>query len=148
LSSGLLQYFQCAQLQSCNAASEDYRPFSKGKLVRIVEEDGLRTPTLPREVTPFPLRSIARWAEFWDLPSTAEHERLGLEYTYDFQPGYTRSTVAWRGGGVAPSEPFGQANDDQRPGLAKSIGDAAEGDKLGGWPLWVQGVEYPHCPDC
>ena len=22
------------------------------------------------------------------------------------------------------------------------------GDKLGGWPYWVQGVEYPACPDC
>jgi uncharacterized protein YwqG len=22
------------------------------------------------------------------------------------------------------------------------------GDKLGGWPYWVQGVEYPACPSC
>lgn len=22
------------------------------------------------------------------------------------------------------------------------------GDKLGGWPYWVQGVEYPQCPEC
>jgi hypothetical protein len=22
------------------------------------------------------------------------------------------------------------------------------GEKLGGWPAWVQGVEYPACPDC
>src|SRR5205085_9692765 len=22
------------------------------------------------------------------------------------------------------------------------------GDKLGGWPDWVQGVEYPACPSC
>lgn len=22
------------------------------------------------------------------------------------------------------------------------------GDKLGGWPRWVQGIEYPTCPDC
>lgn len=22
------------------------------------------------------------------------------------------------------------------------------GDKLGGYPFWVQGVEYPHCPEC
>lgn len=24
----------------------------------------------------------------------------------------------------------------------------ATGDKLGGWPAWVQGVEYPDCPRC
>lgn len=22
------------------------------------------------------------------------------------------------------------------------------GDKLGGWPFWVQGIEYPDCPQC
>jgi hypothetical protein len=96
----------------------------------------------------YPLRSVARWAEFWDLPSAAEHELLGLEYTYEFLPGYSNSTVAWRDGGVARSEPFRQANDAQTPGLAEAIADAAEGDKLGGWPRWVQSVEYPRCPDC
>ncbi|MEM7788270.1 MAG: DUF1963 domain-containing protein [Bacteroidota bacterium] len=25
---------------------------------------------------------------------------------------------------------------------------AAYGDKLGGWPAWIQGVEYPDCPRC
>jgi uncharacterized protein YwqG len=23
-----------------------------------------------------------------------------------------------------------------------------DGDKLGGWPLWIQGVEYPECTEC
>ncbi|MDY7007605.1 MAG: DUF1963 domain-containing protein [Cyanobacteriota bacterium] len=23
-----------------------------------------------------------------------------------------------------------------------------EGDKLAGWPLWIQGIEYPNCPIC
>jgi uncharacterized protein YwqG len=22
------------------------------------------------------------------------------------------------------------------------------GDKLLGWPAWIQGIEYPECPDC
>ena len=22
------------------------------------------------------------------------------------------------------------------------------GEKLGGWPMWVQSVEYPSCPEC
>lgn len=25
---------------------------------------------------------------------------------------------------------------------------AALGDELGGWPHWVQGIEYPGCPQC
>lgn len=33
----------------------------------------------------------------------------------------------------------------------EAIGEAGYprvGDKLGGWPAWVQGVEYPDCPEC
>jgi hypothetical protein len=148
LPAGLLQYFQCDEWSSCSTAIEAYRAFSKGKIVRIIEGDDLRTPPVPPGMTPFPLRSVARWAEFWDLPSPEEHGRLGLEYAYDFQPGYTRSTVAWRDGGTPRSGWFGQRNDDPTPGLAESIGQAAEGDKLGGWPLWVQSVDYPLCSAC
>jgi uncharacterized protein YwqG len=30
----------------------------------------------------------------------------------------------------------------------EEIAVAAEKDKLGGWPYWVQGPEYPTCPSC
>lgn len=29
-----------------------------------------------------------------------------------------------------------------------NLGFPREGDKLGGWPYWVQSVEYPDCPVC
>ena len=32
--------------------------------------------------------------------------------------------------------------------VAESIGIPEAGDKLGGWPHWVQSVEYPSCPTC
>ena len=34
---------------------------------------------------------------------------------------------------------------------AEEIGNSGyprEGDKLGGWPYWVQSIEYPQCPEC
>lgn len=33
-------------------------------------------------------------------------------------------------------------------GLAEAVGTVATGDKLAGWPDWVQGMEYPSCPEC
>jgi uncharacterized protein YwqG len=30
----------------------------------------------------------------------------------------------------------------------EKIGVAAAGDKLGGWPNWMQGVDYPQCTKC
>jgi uncharacterized protein YwqG len=35
--------------------------------------------------------------------------------------------------------------------LGDALSDAGiprAGDKLGGWPDWIQGVEYPACPRC
>ncbi len=33
-------------------------------------------------------------------------------------------------------------------GLAETVATAASGDKLAGWPVWVQGMEHPSCPRC
>jgi hypothetical protein len=38
-----------------------------------------------------------------------------------------------------PDDAGAGAHDDHLP---------AFGDKLGGWPAWVQGAEYPSCPTC
>ena len=38
--------------------------------------------------------------------------------------------------------------DDVEMDIAEEISSAASGDKLFGWPYWVQGVEYPGCPQC
>jgi hypothetical protein len=35
----------------------------------------------------------------------------------------------------------GEAHDDVAP-------QPLEGEKLGGWPAWIQGIEYPDCPRC
>jgi uncharacterized protein YwqG len=32
--------------------------------------------------------------------------------------------------------------------IPEAISIAKNGDKLGGWPYWIQGAEYPDCPEC
>ena len=41
---------------------------------------------------------------------------------------------------------FGFADGDAEEVM--NAGYPHERDKLSGWPAWVQGVEYPQCPDC
>jgi hypothetical protein len=146
LSEGVLQYFQCAQ-PGCPAEEESAAAFNSSQLLRIIANAGLHTPKVPADVTPHPTRVVARWVVLWDLPSPEEHERLGLTYTYGFSPGMTKTTVAWPDGHVNTTPPIEEPADGSA-GLAESIAQAADGDKLGGWPRWVQSVELPRCPQC
>ena len=40
-----------------------------------------------------------------------------------------------------------EISDEQWDGLGDA-GIPRSGEKVGGWPLWIQGVEYPDCPRC
>jgi hypothetical protein len=144
---GLLQYFQCPNELTCPDAGESFIPFNLSQLVRVISATGLRPAIAPDGFEPHPVRRVARWIKFWDLPSGEEHERLGLVYDYQFSPGMHQTTVAWPDGGVPPSAPLTEPNDGSG-GLASAIASAARGDKLGGWPVWTQAVEYPACPKC
>lgn len=118
---GFLQAFYCTNWeQECEIECDSFLPFSKGTLVRIVAFDSI---TDERDLEPpvknvFPESQIIGWEATEDYPCA--QELVELEYS--------------------PTE--GQAifmfeNDITRPK-----------DKLLGWPFWVQGVEYPDCPDC
>ena len=80
------------------------------------------------------------WEEFDDFPASAEHSTLGIDYDYDFRAG----TVTVRCADPAIVLP----NLSLDLEVAEAIATAATGDKLLGWPSWVQGVEYPRCPRC
>ena len=66
----------------------------------------------------FPAKLIEGWRELDDYPNAEEGELLGIELTDD----------QWETLGA-----------EGRPGT---------GDKLAGYPAWVQGVEYPNCLVC
>jgi uncharacterized protein YwqG len=96
----------------------------------------------PRDVELFPPRTIVAWDELVDLPEPPEHEKLGLQYTWNFQAEMVR--VECDAVGLSAELPFSEGGDD----LPETIATAEAGDKLAGWPCWVQDVDYPACPSC
>ncbi len=133
---GTLQLFYCS---SDDGRCETWRAFSGTHLVRLLSGPAA-TALHPRGLTRFPVRSIQRWTELVDYPHPEEHRQLGLVYQYDFPN--ERVSVACPALGLALRDL------DINLDVAETIADAAPGDKLGGWPAWVQSTEYPDCPTC
>lgn len=135
---GVLQVFYCG---SDDGSCETWQPFSGTHHLRIVEP-GTDEATPPGGVEPWDKVVITGFEPFDDVPDAEEHERLGVEYTYDFN----RDVVH-----VKSREPAIELEGiglDLDPDVEEIISEAAPGDKLGGWPMWVQGPEYPVCPEC
>jgi uncharacterized protein YwqG len=106
--------------------------------VRVVQPIGQPTEiSAPQEF--FPAKRIIDWKTFIDLPKPSEHEELGLKYTYEHKAGTVNLAC----------EELGLRFEDIRDrSLAENIANGQQGDKLAGWPAWVQHVEYPACPRC
>jgi uncharacterized protein YwqG len=132
---GLLQLFYC--IHDC--AAEKWAPFSEGKLVRIVRPTR-RTgaPDVPIKKGYFPAKTITGWSAFDDYPSPQEHDELGLKIDFDFTKNVARVQCA------ALALDF----DNQALSIPEAISMASKGDKLAGWPHWIQSAEYPDCPKC
>jgi hypothetical protein len=138
LGTGLLQVFYCAN-PDCEQARDGWSPFSVIHLARIVDAKG-GGGLAQAASDDHPPRTIVGWDPIDDLPSPREHEELGLELEYDFEA----QTVAFRCPAVGlQTPPIGI--DDL---TAEQIANPEAGDKLLGWPHWIQGVEYPTCPKC
>jgi uncharacterized protein YwqG len=136
LRQGIVQLFYC----STDAGDcETWRPFSGSQVVRLVK-DGTLAAVAPQGVAVLPARAIDRLDQITDTPDPSEHEELGLAYAYDFQA--KKVSVRCEELGIALEDV------DSDLDVAESISTARSGDKLGGWPHWVQGVEYPRCPHC
>jgi hypothetical protein len=131
---GLLQLFYCTR-DDCQGYG-GWEPFADDlSRVRVVHPTGTCTVTA---AGPFPGKRIVGWSRFIDLPDLEEHPSLGLRHVYDYRAGTVRLECPELGlaldGAIA----------DDLPERVASSG----GDKLAGWPYWVQGVEYPCCPRC
>lgn len=132
---GLLQVFYCS---SDDGGCETWEPFSGTHELRVVSP-GSAPVTPPADVASLPQKSILRWRAVEDLPSSSELEMLGVEVNYDFQ----NETATVR------CEEFGISLDLSGDlDVEEILSNAEAGDKLRGWPFWIQGVEYPSCPTC
>jgi len=135
---GLLQAFYCED-PDCELQPEGSMPFSVLHAVRILSPSAEGILAAPAE-KPFPARAIVGWEPRPDFPSAAEQPDLGLSFDYDFKAGTMRIRCP-EVGLETPSIPLEVLE-------AEEISNASGGDKLRGWPAWVQGVEYPRCPKC
>lgn len=136
LTDGILQLFYCS---TDDGSCETWEPFSGTHFARVLQEaSGLWSA--PAGVEPFPKKAITNWDAVQDHPHPEEHNDLGLSYDHDFK----RNRVSVR----CDDPPLNIEDLDVNLDVAEAIAMAEPGDKIGGWPHWIQGAEYPHCPRC
>jgi hypothetical protein len=134
---GLLQLFYCVNFD-CDKSVEAWQPFAEPTVVRVVQPIGPQRTAITAPPNHFPARTIIGWEVDADYPSTDEHQELGLVYDYDFSA--KRVTVSWPETGMELKNLEFEAT--------ALIANPHSGDKLSGWPYWVQSAEYPTCPQC
>ena len=120
--SGLLQFFYCTNLNpSCDVECGAWEEHSKSTLIRVIEMRGpAAAPTSSPVNDAFPARIIVDWNQRAEYPNWEE--------VTDFS-------------GDRDDPAFEDWEDVQENNLF-------QGEKLFGWPYWVQGVEYPNCREC
>jgi hypothetical protein len=135
---GLLQLFYCVE-DDCGA--NGWEAFSSGKIVRVVfpaDEPGAERSIADVAREPHPTRWITDWNGVTDHPHPEDHRDLGVTYAFDVRSKTVHVSCPSLDidvGGLPMSTP-------------SKLSTALPGDKLAGWPAWVQGAEYPSCPRC
>ena len=123
---GLLQLFYCITDYypnggMCYELCESWKPFSEGQLVRVIEPRG--------EPAVVEVPEIKNRDGYYPTYLIVDWEKLDDEYP---------EADELKAYGV-------EISDENYPGdydLPKGV------NKLAGWPLWLQDIEYPNCPIC
>lgn len=118
----LIQLFYCTnQHPHCETECQAWQPFAKSVLARAVVLP-TTSVTLPatKLTRQFPVRLFSDWVVHEDFPDWHEMQL----------------------GAAGLSEQEVEALEKLETAVPKAA------DKLGGWPYWVQSVEYPSCPAC
>jgi len=134
--SGLLQMFYCTDCDS-------YLPLENNKLVRIVQpsDSAQSAPTV--DYPSFPAKAIVGWTQLNDYPHLEEFDDVGLIFNYNYSDNNRRRGIECPLIGLVLEDlPIDSAPE------AHEVCNAMPGDKLAGYPLWLQGIEYPNCPQC
>ena len=123
--SGLLQFFYCTNIETdCEIVCQGWEPFSKIKLVRIVQVDNISVEEqVPKIENLSPAHLIVGWEEKEDYPDCYQ----GTEDTNIMH-------------GI-------MLNNDEYDFLYEQE-MYVSGTKLAGWPTWIQNHQYPNCPTC
>jgi hypothetical protein len=125
---GLIQFFNCTSgTPLCEVDTEAFfggeGPKPKSKLLRLVRTTGDgAVSAVPEMQNPIEPKSITGWTALDDYPSHVEE--TGVENAREVRENVEETLgIDWY--------------------------DASRGgDKLAGWPQWIQDVEYPSCKKC
>ena len=117
---GFIQLFHCAKINpECDEDNPTFSPGSKSVVLRYVEQIGEgRKFDIKRKRTEFPPRPIITWLKETDYPDWDDLIDHGIRLT----------------------DAEGEFYHDHFVTI--------EGEKLLGWPFWIQGADYPRCPAC
>ena len=118
---GLLQAFYCPTTdeRTFTSCNTELGGWAAFSACHVVRLVDAAGPGAPSDAgEPYPSRRVTGWREVTDWPGWEEQLELGVAIPDDL--------------GNAISE----------------AGFPRAGEKLGGWPAWVQSLEYPDCPRC
>ncbi len=119
---GLLQLFYCSNNTievNCECDGQGWEPFSPVHLARLIQHQGELNASNSESEIGFPAQRIMGWEIVEDYPGWTEEQEGNLPLSL---------------------------SDEEWTSLGESF--PRPGDKLAGWPHWIQGVEYPSCPIC
>jgi predicted DNA-binding WGR domain protein/uncharacterized protein YwqG len=140
---GLIQVFYCTnqicEREGSNEQSYIWQAFSNRHFLRLITPHSSLNGSIQIPETYFPAKTILNWEMQTDVPDSQEWERHGIAIEYDFEDEFEAR--------VSCPE-FGISFSTDEEELEEYIGQAIGGDKLFGYPHWVQGIEYPKCHKC
>lgn len=117
-SEGMVQLFYCTNAESeCDIELGGYNPFSTGHVKRLIQPNGPSASTTVTTEETFPEKRIAGWTPKSDYPHYEDYPQLGIGDTL--------------------------MEDEIYELMEENGGHPLEGDKLYGWPSWVQSAETP-----
>ena len=131
---GLLQLFMCPD-EHCHGV----RAFKGSNVVRLIQPHGTASGTPPADSDPYPAKIITGWSQIEEYPHPEEAVHGGFwplfESEYEFDED--------------ESDEFDLSAecDDMHSELNLKY-PCHEGDKLAGWPGWMNAPMYPDCPRC
>ena len=138
---GLLQLFYCRH--NCGDGGSEYFSDCMSH-IRAANPNGpgRRLPKR-REAGSYPARRIVGWQKLDDFPDSGDQAELGLRREHDVESNTIRVSCNQLNLAITNLPASKRYEYDEVFNCGIPLGD-----KLGGWPCWIQSPNYPYCPRC
>ena len=150
---GLIQVFYCIDIDdSCHGQVINgvfsygvgvpaHKAFSERHFLRLVPKSALEGAVAQGDLpqSEFPEKRIFGWIEGTDYPDSDEWESFGIQTEFDLRP-FSQARIE--------CAEFDLLIATEEEEIEDSIGSPWDGDKISGYPDWIQRKEYPNCTVC